>query len=54
MIKKLKPEECPGKVDCLINDVMLDAEKQDGIISEEKNLKWLTEKLEKAQKNIRI
>ena len=45
--KKTEAEKCPGKVDCLINDVMLDAEKQMELYLKEKNLKWLTEKLEK-------
>ena len=45
--KKGEKEECPGKVDCLINDVMLDAEKQMELYLKEKNLRWLTERLGK-------
>lgn len=45
--KKEKKDECPGKVDCLINDVMLDAEKQMELYLRDKNLEWLIEKLGK-------
>jgi Rrf2 family protein len=45
--KKSEKEECPGKVDCLINDVMLDAEKQMELYLKEKNIDWLVKKLGK-------
>ena len=40
-------EKCAGKVDCLINDIMLEAEEQMEFFLKRKNLKFLVEKLEK-------
>ena len=43
---KEEKEACPSKVDCIINDVMLDAEKQMEDYLAKKTLKWLRDKLD--------
>lgn len=47
--KKVKHEKenCELKVDCIINDVMLEAEEQMEMYLKEKTLKWLVDKLGK-------
>lgn len=42
-----KKGNCESKVDCIINDVMLEAEEQMEIYLKEKTLKWLVDKLGK-------